>query len=60
MPLYDYKCKKCGNNFEKIVKSADELVVCKCGYIVQKKFPNSFNFRLEGSGWAKDGYSKGK
>lgn len=32
MPIFDYKCRKCGAKFEKIVKSADEQVVCEeCG-----------------------------
>jgi putative FmdB family regulatory protein len=32
MPIHDYKCRKCGKEFEKLVKSSEEEVVCeKCG-----------------------------
>jgi putative FmdB family regulatory protein len=28
MPLYEYVCLKCGQNFETLVLSSDEQVVC--------------------------------
>ncbi|MDT8718676.1 zinc ribbon domain-containing protein [Clostridium sp. 19966] len=32
MPLIDYKCKKCGENFFEIVKNDKDRVFCpKCG-----------------------------
>ncbi len=32
MPIFDYKCEKCGATFEKLVSHADEKVTCgKCG-----------------------------
>ncbi len=31
MPIYEYHCSKCGNDFEKIVKNSCEKVSCeKC------------------------------
>ncbi len=32
MPIFDYKCEKCGATFEKLVPHADDKVECeKCG-----------------------------
>lgn len=32
MPLYEYKCKKCGKGFEVLVRSAAEEISCEhCG-----------------------------
>lgn len=57
MPIYEYRCEKCGNKFEKIAKY-DDVVSCEiCGYVT-KKVPPLSNFQLKGKGWAKDGYSK--
>ncbi len=28
MPIYEYKCNKCENNFEEIVLKSDEIVTC--------------------------------
>lgn len=31
MPIYEYKCKGCGTEFEKLVKNSEEKVQCvKC------------------------------
>ncbi len=40
MPIYEFKCKKCGNEFEKFVLSYSQIkdVKCpKCGGEVEKK-----------------------
>ena len=58
MPIYEYKCKKCGKEYEEIMV-ADEIFVCPhCGYIC-KKMISLGTFVLKGRGWAADGYSKG-
>jgi len=32
MPMYEFRCRKCGATFEELVKRADEEVKCpKCG-----------------------------
>ncbi|MGA2225845.1 MAG: FmdB family zinc ribbon protein [Syntrophobacteraceae bacterium] len=37
MPLYEYKCTKCGNTFEQLVLGEDEPTTCpKCYGGVQK------------------------
>ena len=52
MPLYEYKCHRCGKNFEKIQKFADEPLTVheECGGEVERLISTpSFNFK--GSGW---------
>jgi len=32
MPIFEYRCRECGENFEAIVKSSEVRVACKsCG-----------------------------
>ena len=31
MPLYDFKCRKCGKKFEELVRLGDSPVCPKCG-----------------------------
>jgi putative FmdB family regulatory protein len=31
MPLYDFKCRKCGHRFEELVRVNDDAVCPKCG-----------------------------
>ena len=58
MPTYEYRCSKCGRNFEVFQKITDEPVkTCKeCGGEVQKLVSAS-NFVLKGSGWYKTDYA---
>lgn len=59
MPLYEYKCKKCGHSFEEMQKFSDPpLKKCpKCKGAVEKTV-TAAGFQLKGSGWYKDGYAK--
>ncbi len=67
MPLYEYKCEKCGVHIEKLQGINDEpLKVCdkkiepknkSCGGEL-KKMISQTSFQLKGGGWYKDGYSK--
>ena len=52
MPIYEYKCKKCGNEFEVFHKISDtEVKSCKfCRGPVHKLISLS-SFQLQGSGW---------
>jgi len=52
MPIYEYKCEKCGNEHEVMQKiTAKPLTVCeKCGGKL-KKMISSTSFVLKGSGW---------
>lgn len=60
MPLYEYKCKKCGKVFEKLqILSAKPVTVHEnCGGAVEKLVSTSaFNFK--GTGWYATDYAKG-
>jgi len=60
MPIYEYKCQKCGKQFEAFQGITDpELKSCKfCKGKVQKMVSLS-SFSLKGSGWYATDY-KGK
>ena len=61
MPLYEYKCEKCGHRFEKIEKhSASEIKKCpKCGANAPRQISAS-GIQFKGSGWYVTDYaSKG-
>jgi len=62
MPLYEYKCDKCGEKFEVRQKFSDEPVQVheNCGGAVERLISTSaFNFK--GSGWYVTDYAgKGK
>lgn len=57
MPLFEFKCSKCGAQFEKFQKFANVTdVACEsCGGSTERVVSSS-NFALKGSGWASDGY----
>ncbi len=52
MPVYEYKCTKCNNEFEVMQKiTEDPLTVCSsCGGALKKLITNT-SFVLKGSGW---------
>ncbi len=60
MPLYEYKCPNCGNEFEKIHKSTDRDKPAPCPKCKTeaKKLVSKTSFQLNGGGWAADGYGK--
>jgi len=62
MPMFEYKCPKCGIKFERLLRSSerDEPQACpdkKCGEKKTKKLISQSSFMLKGGGWASDGYS---
>ena len=62
MPIYEYKCLKCGKHSEKMRKVSDApLAVCEdCGGKLEKQWSLS-GFQLKGEGWYVTDYSsKGK
>jgi len=70
MPAYDFKCEKCGYEFEQTIKMVDPNPPCPnpvedpegagdskpCGGPT-KKLITASTFHLKGKGWASDGYS---
>jgi putative FmdB family regulatory protein len=51
MPIYEYRCTKCGSNTEVMQKfSDDQLTTCTCGGNLEKLISKS-TFHLKGSGW---------
>ena len=61
MPVYEYQCQSCGNQFELRQKFSDppasECPSCK-GEV--KKMISSAAFALKGGGWYNEGYGAGK
>ncbi len=59
MPLYEYKCKKCGRRVEKIRKFSDPpLTTCeKCGGELDQLI-SSPAIQFKGSGWYVTDYAK--
>ena len=62
MPIYEYRCKDCGKEFEALRKFSDkplkECIYCK-GKV--EKLISLSSFHLKGSGWHKTDYAaKGK
>ena len=48
MPIYEYRCEKCGEKFEKLVSSFDSAAEAdcpKCGSTEVKKILSSFSAR---------------
>lgn len=66
MPIYDWKCTKCGNIEEHLDINSDKEHKCsKCGAPAVKLFPStSFNFRLSYNpkkdkvSWGAEGYAR--
>jgi len=63
MPIYEYRCEKCGKTNEFFQKPSDPpMMTCpECGADSLKKLISSTSFQLKGSGWyATDYKSKPK
>ena len=43
MPLYEYKCQKCGHKFERLVFGEEEIKCPKCNTKELKKLFSSFS-----------------
>ncbi len=61
MPIYEYKCTKCGSHLEKLQKASDEpLTECgECGGRLEKQWSLS-GFQFKGEGWYVTDYAKKK
>jgi putative FmdB family regulatory protein len=59
MPIYEYKCKKCGHRFEKIQKFSDRHTKkCpECGGAIEQLI-SAPTVQFKGSGWYVTDYAK--
>lgn len=60
MPIYEYKCRTCGQVTEEMLSStaAESLIKCPvCGNEAEKIISNT-SFHLKGSGWYATDYKK--
>ena len=59
MPIYEYLCASCGNQFEEVQKfNEPPLEECPdCGKKSARRQVSMSAFHLKGGGWYKDGYS---
>ncbi|MAH81613.1 MAG: FmdB family transcriptional regulator [Rickettsiales bacterium] len=62
MPTYDYKCKKCGFEFEQFQSIKDDaLTDCiKCDGTVQRLISKNVNIQFVGSGFYVNDKNKSK
>jgi putative FmdB family regulatory protein len=63
MPIYEYKCIKCGKILEQFVKMSSKIKnpLCfndECDGYETERIVSQTSFKLNGEGWYKDGYSK--
>jgi putative FmdB family regulatory protein len=60
MPLYEYKCNRCGAVFEKLQKFSDEPLEVHdvCGGPVER-LVSAPTFQFKGSGWYVTDYARG-
>ena len=61
MPIYEYKCFKCDNQFELIQKFSDNPIeVCpQCNKKSIQKLVSAPSFRLKGGGWYETDFKTG-
>jgi putative FmdB family regulatory protein len=61
MPLYEYRCSKCGKTFEVLEKFSDAALTVHdgCGGQVERLISTSA-FQFKGSGWYVNDYAKAK
>jgi len=58
VPLYEFKCPKCGSIYEKIQAFEDGAPRCALDDMQTDRIISRSSFVLRGPGWYKDGYSK--
>jgi putative FmdB family regulatory protein len=61
MPLYEYRCDNCGEQFEVRQKFSDEPLTAheKCGSGPVHRLISAPSFQFKGSGWYVTDYAKG-
>jgi len=57
MPIYEYSCRDCGKEFEKLMRMSAPPPPCPaCRSERVRKRVSAASFVLKGSGWYRDGY----
>lgn len=51
MPIFDYRCNNCKNEFEKLVRSNEDKICPNCKSIDITQQVSSASFSLKGTGW---------
>ncbi len=61
MPIYEYRCRSCGHELEKLQRLSDtDLIECPaCESSSLQRFISAAAFRLKGSGWYETDFKKG-
>jgi len=49
MPIFEYKCKKCGHKFEELVSGKEKISCPKCGSENLEKLISNFNSKQKDS-----------
>jgi putative FmdB family regulatory protein len=59
MPIYEYKCPECGAEVEELQRYEDPPPACPSDpdHGKMKRQVSETTFKLEGRGWAADGYA---
>ena len=62
MPLFEYKCERCGKVDEFLMSGKNIPESCECGECggMMVRMISWSSARLKGTGWERDGYSMGK
>lgn len=60
MPIYEYRCRQCGHELERLQKLSDApLRDCpSCGKAALQRLISAAGFRLKGSGWYETDFKK--
>jgi len=60
MPIYEYQCKSCGHELEKLQRMSDPVLTdCPaCSQSELKRLVSAARFRLKGSGWYETDFKK--
>ena len=58
MPLYEYRCERCSNEFEVLVRRSDTAICCPaCASTEASKKVSRSSFHLKGTGWYASEYA---
>jgi putative FmdB family regulatory protein len=62
VPIYEYRCKKCGKQFEYMQRMTEgPKRKCEaCGALALERLISQTSFHLKGGGWYKDLYASAK